>query len=152
MHRHPEPATILIVEDDAILGQVLARVLTGERQTALHVSSASHALRMVESRWPRLVLVDTGLRDGTATTLASVVRAFSPSVSLILLMADPNDRSGFSVGADCLLTKSTTLHDLRKAIDALLAEERTKLQSDLMETSRVSDIAGSRQLATTVIR
>jgi CheY-like chemotaxis protein len=152
MHRHSEPATILIVEDDVILGQVLARVLTDERQRALHVSSTSQALRVVEDRWPRLVLVDMSLRDGTALALASAIRALSPGLPLILLTADTIGRSAFPAGVGRLLSKSITLPDLRKAIDGLLAEERTNLQSNLMETSRVPDIAGSRQLATTVNR
>jgi DNA-binding NtrC family response regulator len=150
MHRHSEPATILIVEDDATLGQVLSRVLTCERQTALHVSSADEALRLVEERWPRLVLVDTGLREGRALALASAIRALSPSLPLILLSTDPIGRLDVSAGVVHLMTKSINLPDLRKAIDKVLAEARTKSQSDLVQTTRVSDIAGSRRLATTV--
>lgn len=42
---HPfEPVTILIVEDDALLGRVLARVLTREGRMALLVRDTDHQL------------------------------------------------------------------------------------------------------------
>jgi DNA-binding response OmpR family regulator len=150
--RHCDPATILIVEDDAILGQVLARVLTGERQTALHVSCASQALRLVENRWPRLVLVDTGLRDGTALELGSRIRARDPIVPLLFLTAHSIGSSTFPAWVNRLVTKSTTLSDLRKAIEELLAGERTNSQTDPTENFQIRNIARSRQLATTANR
>ncbi len=152
MHRHSDPATILIVEDDAILGQVLARVLTGERRTALHVSGASQALRLVENRWPRLVLVDMGLRDGTALELGSLIRARDPVLPLLFLTAHSIGSSTFPDWVDRLVTKSITLSDLRKAIEGLLAGEKTSSQTDRVQRFRVPQIASSRQLATTANR
>jgi DNA-binding response OmpR family regulator len=147
--RHSDRATILIVEDDAILGQVLERVLTGEGQTALHVSGANQALRLVENRWPRLVLVDTGLRDGTALELGSRIRARDPIVPLLFLTAHSIGDSTFPTWVNRLVTKSITLTDLRKAIKGLLAGEKTNSQTDLMETFQIRNFARSRQLATT---
>jgi DNA-binding response OmpR family regulator len=150
--RHSDPATILIVEDDPILGQVLARVLTGERRTALHVSCASHALRLVENGWPRLVLVDTSLRDGTALELGSRIRARDPIVPLLFLTAHSIGNSAVPAWVNRLVTKSITLSDLRKAIEGLLAGDITKTQTDLIETFQIRNFARSRQLATTANR
>jgi two-component system, OmpR family, response regulator len=144
MRRHSDPATILIVEDDAILGQVLARVLTGERQTALHVSGASQALRLVENRWPRLVLVDTGLRNGTALELGSLIRARDPVLPLLFLTAYSIGSSTVPDWVDRLVTKSITLSDLRKAIEGLLAGAKSSFQTDRIQKFRDPNIAGSR--------
>jgi two-component system, OmpR family, response regulator len=144
---HSGPATILIVEDDAVLGQVLARVLTKERQTALHVSFASQALRLVENRWPRLVLVDTGLRDGTALELGSLIRARDPLIPLVFLTAHSIGSATFPHWVDRLVTKSITLSDLRKAIEGLLAGEKTTSQNHRVETFRVPNLAPARQFA-----
>ena len=46
------PPTILIVEDDEVLGQVLAKVLTCEGQIAVHVRTAGDALSRVQETGP----------------------------------------------------------------------------------------------------
>jgi DNA-binding response OmpR family regulator len=126
--------------------------LTGERQTALHVSGASQAIRLVENRWPQLVLVDTGLRDGTALALGSLIRARDPVLSLLFVTAYSLGSSTFPDWVDRLVTKSIGLSDLRKTIQGLLAGEKTNSQTVLGQTFRVPQIAGSRQLATTANR
>jgi DNA-binding response OmpR family regulator len=152
MHRHKDVATILIVEDDAVLGQVLARVLTRERQTALHVPNMSQALRLVKSRWPRLVLLDTGLRDGTALKVAESIRALCAGLPFIFLTAYPRHKSAFPDWVDRLVTKSIDLPDLRRTVDAVLAEGRPSLESDPVDTLFLPNVAGSRQDATNVNR
>jgi DNA-binding response OmpR family regulator len=143
MHCHSDPATILIVEDDAILGQVLARVLTHERQTALHVPSTSQALRLVKNRWPRLVLLDTGLRCGTALKLAEAIRAACAGLPLIFLTAYPLHKSAFPDWVDRLVTKSIDLPELRRTVDALLARGRASSKSEPVETLRLPNFIES---------
>jgi DNA-binding response OmpR family regulator len=121
MFQRTEPTTILIVEDDAVLGEVLARVLTQERQTALYVSNTSHALRLVMNRWPRLVLLDTSLRDGTAWKLAEAIRAAWADLPVIFLTAAPLHRSTIPEWVDRLITKSVNLDELRRTVEAALA-------------------------------
>src|SRR5580704_11750041 len=52
-----QPTTILIVEDDEILGQVLARVLSCAGRVARHVRTAGEAVELVRDGRPGLVLV-----------------------------------------------------------------------------------------------
>jgi DNA-binding NtrC family response regulator len=122
MHLESNVATILIVEDDTTLGQILARVLTGPRQWAVSVSNPKHALRLVENRWPRLVLLDVCRRDGTALDLAESIRVASPDLPLVLLTAFSQQKPAVPRWINCHVTKSINLSDLRKTIGAELAQ------------------------------
>jgi len=117
-----EPATILVVEDDAVLGQVLARVLTRDGQTALHAPDASQALHLLTRRWPRLVLLDACLRDGTAMKLAEAIRAACACIPIILLTTYPLNRSAFPTWFDGVVNKSINLPELRRTVEAALAD------------------------------
>jgi len=148
MQIRSEPATILVVEDDAVLGQVLARVLTREGQTALHAPDASHALHLLTRRWPRLVLLDACLRDGTAMKLAEAIRAASACIPIILLTAYPLNRSAFPTWFDALVTKSINLPDLRRTVEAALVDGQScprEAKSNPVETaflaSRIESLA-----------
>jgi two-component system, OmpR family, phosphate regulon response regulator PhoB len=116
------PSTILIVEDDEVLGQVLARVLTCEGRIARHVSTAGEALQQVREGVPRLVLVDAELRDGTGLKLADAIRASGARLPVILLMTHHLEKSDRPGRGEKLVTKSIDLPELRRTIDAALLE------------------------------
>jgi len=58
-----DPATILIVESDVMLGQVLSRALAREGITLVHAVNAAQALALAQRHSPRLVLLDCHMRD-----------------------------------------------------------------------------------------
>jgi two-component system, OmpR family, phosphate regulon response regulator PhoB len=116
------PPTILIVEDDEVLGQVLARVLTCEGRVARHVSTAGEALQQVREGIPQLVLVDVELRDGTGLKLADAIRDSGARLPVILLMTHHVNKSDLPGRGEKLVTKSVDLPELRRTIDAALRE------------------------------
>jgi DNA-binding response OmpR family regulator len=118
----PTPSTILIVEDDEVLGQVLGRVLTGEAQTARHVRTASEALQQIRESDARLVLIDAGLRDGTALQLAGTIRAERAGLPIILLTTERPANSSIPRSREMLVTKSIDLPELRRTVHAALRE------------------------------
>jgi DNA-binding response OmpR family regulator len=122
MRIRPELATILVVEDDAVLGQVLARVLTRDGQIALHVPNTTQALHLLRRRKPRLVLLDASLRDGAALKLAVAIRAACAWIPIILLTTYPFNRSDFPNWLDRLVTKSIDLPELRRTVEAALVD------------------------------
>jgi CheY-like chemotaxis protein len=122
MQLRSEPVTILVVEDDAVLGQVLARVLTRDGQIALHVPNTTQALHLLTQRRPRLVIIDACLRDGTALKLAEAIRAACPRIPIILLTADPPNRLAFPAWLDRHVTKSIDLPELRRTVQAALVD------------------------------
>jgi DNA-binding response OmpR family regulator len=130
------PATILIVEDDEVLGQVLARVLTGHDRVARHVRTAGEALELVQEGCVRLVLVDAGLRDGTGLKLAESLRAIRARLPVIVLSTHHLEKSDLPGRGERLVTKSIDLPELRRTIDAALLESPA---TDLEKTPSGND-------------
>lgn len=116
------PSTILIVEDDEVLGQVLARVLSCEGRIARHVSTAGEALQQVRGGIPQLVLVDVELRDGTGLKLADAIRTSGARLPVILLMTHHLEKSDRPGRGEKLVTKSIDLPELRRTIETALRE------------------------------
>ena len=96
MHSGSDPATILVVEDDAVLGEVLGRILTQEGHAVRQALTASVALDLVKDWSPRLILLDACLRDGTGLKLAEDIRTSFPGLPIILLTALSRQRIRFS--------------------------------------------------------
>jgi CheY-like chemotaxis protein len=114
--------TILIVEDDEVLGQVLARVLTAPGRLALHVRTAREALERVHEGNLRLVLVDAELREGTGLKLADAIRNAAAPLPVIVLTTHRLEKSDLPSRGERLVTKSIDLPELRRTIDAALLE------------------------------
>jgi DNA-binding response OmpR family regulator len=114
--------TILIVEDDPILCQILGRVVIGAGRRILLTGNSVEALNLLTECSVELVLLDLGLREGTGLQLAETLRERYPRLSVILLS---NHRLGSSVLRGWTarkLTKSVNLPDLRAAVSAALTE------------------------------
>jgi DNA-binding response OmpR family regulator len=114
--------SILIVEDDEVLGQVLARVLSWAGRMAVHVPSVADALEHVHKGWPRLVVVDAGLRDGTGLKLADAIRSAGARLPVIVLTTQRVGKTDRPRGGERLVTKSIDLPELRRTIAAALLE------------------------------
>jgi DNA-binding response OmpR family regulator len=123
-----QPTTILIVEDDEILGQVLARVLSCAGRVARHVRTAGEAVELVRDGRPGLVLVDAGLRDGTGLKLVDAIRETDAHLPVIVLSTHHLERSELPSHTERLVTKSIDLPELRRTIDAVLLESSANEQ------------------------
>jgi membrane fusion protein, heavy metal efflux system len=116
---------ILIVDDDATLGNVLGRVLAREGRTILRAASAAQALEMAKQHRPRLALLDLCLPDGDGLALARQLLAAKNDLPLILMTAYPlrlQEQPGLAEHFTRILTKLMNLQELRQAVDAALAE------------------------------
>jgi membrane fusion protein, heavy metal efflux system len=116
-----DPATILVVEDDAVLGQVLGQVLTRDGHVVRHALNSSQAIEVLGGRPPRLVLLDAGLRDGSGLHLAETIRTQHAGVPMILLTKSTQEVAELPAWAKTrVLTKSTDLPALRREISTAL--------------------------------
>ena len=113
-------ATILLVEDDAPTRTFLADNLTADGYELLVADCARDGLRLLETKFPDVALVDLGLPDGSGLDIVRRVRAsdgvasrIDPAVPLVVLSgrAGELDRlRGFERGCDdylCKLTRSS---------------------------------------------
>src|SRR3954469_12036387 len=69
------PATILVAEDDATTRTFLADELTADGSELLVTDCARDALRLLETKFPDLAILDVGLPDGSGLELVRRVRA-----------------------------------------------------------------------------
>jgi membrane fusion protein, heavy metal efflux system len=117
-----DPATILVVEDDAVLGEVLGRILTQDGHVVRHALDANEALELLKEWTPRLILLDACLRNGSGLRLAEELRVRFAGLPIILLTAYPASESDFpGWAAGRLLSKSINLPDLRRIVATALA-------------------------------
>jgi membrane fusion protein, heavy metal efflux system len=118
-------ATILLVDDDEVLSQVLRRVLTRDGYRVVEAGSVAQALDLTREDKPQLGLLDLSLPDGDGMGLAMKLRAQGVDCPLILVTAYPlrlRDRPELRGSFTRILTKPLNLQDLRQAIDAALTE------------------------------
>ena len=109
--------TLLVVEDDEATRTFLADNLTADGFDLLVADCAREGLRMIEQKFPDLVLVDVNLPDHSGLELISRVRgadlaagrteAATPMVVLSGRAAELDLLRGFERGADDYVVKPT---------------------------------------------
>ena len=125
-----EAATILLVEDDDATRTFLADNLTADGHEVLVADCARDALRLLETKFPDLVLLEVALPDGSgldvlrrmreADGLASRVNPATPAIVLSRLDGELDRVRAFEAGADDHVSKPFSLIELRLRIVALL--------------------------------
>jgi two-component system response regulator MprA len=117
-----EPS-LLIVEDDAPLRDVLARSLRAEGFRVRALASARELLQRALAGPPDALIIDIGLPDGDGRDLCQALRARGVHAPVLFLTARDalTDRlSGFTAGGDDYLTKPFELEELVARVQALL--------------------------------
>jgi DNA-binding response OmpR family regulator len=133
------PATILVAEDDATTRTFLADELTADGYELIVADCARDALRLLETKFPDLAILDVGLPDGSGLEIVRRVRAadglasrMDPDTPLLLLSgrsAEVDRLRGFERGADDYVAKPFSYPELRSRVAALLrrADGRRRL-------------------------
>src|SRR4051812_23426884 len=127
---HDTPATILVAEDDATTRTFLADELTADGYELLVADCAKDALRLLETKFPDLAIIDVGLPDASGLEIVRRVRdadgtasRIDPATPLLL----PSGRCGevdrvrgFDRGADDFVAKPFSYPQLRGRVRAVL--------------------------------
>ncbi|MCA1719823.1 MAG: response regulator transcription factor [Actinobacteria bacterium] len=114
--------TLLVVEDDSGLRDVLCRGLRSHGFTVRSASDGRAALRMTDPE-PDAVVLDVGLPDGDGRDVCAALRArgvLSPVLFLTARTGVTDRLSGFAAGGDDYLAKPFHLAELVARIEALL--------------------------------
>ncbi len=136
--------TILVVDDDEVLGQVLARVLTREGRTVLRASNAAQALQLADQQPPQLALVDLCLPDIDGVELAKSLRSRHADVPLILMTAYPLRLRDHPEKADHftrILTKPLNVQELRQAVDIALEQTPAPIPGPAMPSTEETTLS-----------
>src|SRR3954451_25463281 len=92
-----ETATLLLVEDDPLIGTFLADNLTADGYELAVASTLEEALRELEFKRPDLAIIDLKLPDGSGLELVRRVRAadgagrLDPALPLLMLSGSGSD-------------------------------------------------------------
>jgi two-component system, OmpR family, response regulator len=123
----PAPARLLVVDDEAMILELLSGTLRFAGFEVVSAASGAEALRAVASSPPDLVLLDVMLPDGDGFEVAGRIRSAGPDVPVIFLTARDAvaDRvSGFHAGADDYVTKPFSLEEVLGRVRAVLRRTR----------------------------
>ena len=113
-------ATVLLVEDERKLRELVRSYLERAGFTALSTGSGAEAITLAASAAPDLVVLDLGLPDVPGETVAREVRAGGP-VPIVMLTAKAaeEDRiAGLELGADDYVTKPFSPRELVLRVQA----------------------------------
>ena len=128
--QYDDNATILVVEDDDATRTFLADNLTADGFELLVADCAKDGIRLMETKYPDLALIDVGLPDGSGLDLVRRVRdadglasRVDPRTPLLLLSGRDSELDrirGFERGADDYVCKPFSYPELRGRVAALL--------------------------------
>jgi DNA-binding response OmpR family regulator len=113
----PAPTTILIVEDDPLIAEVLTSLLEAAGHRVEAAGDGASGLDRILAGGIDLVLLDLMLPEIDGLELCRRVRAresadYVPIIMLTALASDAQRHAGFAAGADDYLTKPCTLEEL----------------------------------------
>jgi len=132
-------ATILLVEDDQSLGQLLAEELEMDGYTMLRAGTVSEAQQQLRGQRPSLIVSDLRLPDGDGLQVLSFQQAEHPGIPFIVITAFGTvDQAvdALKAGADDFLTKPLSTDHLRLKIKRLLAQADINRQLAEMQASQ----------------
>jgi len=116
-------ASVLLIEDDAGLAELLERVLTGERYDVTVAGDGQRGLHLALTRRFDVLVVDRGLPAIEGLDLVARLRASGIETPVLVLSArgTTQDRvDGLDAGAEDYLTKPFELAELLARLRALL--------------------------------
>lgn len=122
-------ATILIIEDDAVMRQSLGRLLSLAGFEVLSAGSGREGTALFESRRCDLVLLDVHLPDGNGLDILKHMREADEDLLVIMVTAFPAVQAAVAAmkaGAYDYIVKPFDSEELKYAIDRALATRELK--------------------------
>jgi DNA-binding response OmpR family regulator len=142
-------ATVLVVDDEPIVRDVVVRYLRRDGHTTLEAADGIDARRMIEADEPNLVVLDVMLPGTDGLTLCRWIRERS-DIPVILLTArgDEADRIvGLELGADDYVTKPFSPRELAARVRTVLRRsERGAAHAEPLSFGAITLDAGTRDV------
>lgn len=134
--------TVLLIEDDAMLARSMTRLLMAEGYSVEHAASGPAAVEKVMERSFDVVMSDLNLPGASGVDVLNVVRAYDPSVPLVLMTGMPTVETAIeavSLGVLEYMVKPATREQLVRVLGRAKAtremeERKAFVQRQTMET------------------
>jgi DNA-binding response OmpR family regulator len=118
---HPDQGTVVVVEDDAHIADLVAMYLRRDGFRVLQAADGSSGLALAERERPRLVVLDVGL-PGTVDGL-EVCRRLNGRYPVLMLTARGSETDrvvGLELGADDYMSKPFSPREMVARVHAIL--------------------------------
>ncbi|MGB5277062.1 MAG: response regulator [Gammaproteobacteria bacterium] len=126
---------LLLVEDDPALARGLQRALQNEGFVVNHVNRGQHALRVVKTETPDIIILDLGLPDMDGLEVLKQIRKKHVTLPVLLLTARDTmeDKvAGLDTGADDYLAKPFDMPELLARLRVLERRLGTAHANDIV--------------------
>jgi two-component system, OmpR family, response regulator len=126
--------SVIIVEDDGPLRDVLTRSLRAEGFLATAVATGGEVLRRALEQPPEALVIDIGLPDADGRDVCQALRTQGLDAPVLFLTARDalTDRlSGFSAGGDDYVTKPFDIDEVVARLQALLKRAAVQPSSEI---------------------
>ena len=125
--------TIVVVEDDIDILEVLTVYIESTGYTLYTASTFAEGKQLIEHYLPDVIIIDVNLPDGNGFDLAEFARAHSNAIMMFLTADDAIEYKlkGFDIGADDYITKPFIPKELIARIQAQL--KRHKRQENVLQ-------------------
>lgn len=132
------PATVLVVEDEPAIQELIAYNLRQAGHHPLRADNAEQAQALVRDALPDLVLLDWMLPGASGVDLARRLRSEDRTrdIPIIMLTARTEERDkviGLETGADDYITKPFSPRELLARIKAVLRRRAPQMTDDAVE-------------------
>jgi two-component system phosphate regulon response regulator PhoB len=136
-------ATILVVEDEPAIQELISYGLRQAGHVTLCAGDAEQAMTIVNDVLPDLVLLDWMLPGMSGIEFAKLLRRIARTKNIPIIMltarAEESDKvSGLEIGADDYITKPFSPRELIARIKAVLRRRLPEAADDVVEISGLS--------------
>ena len=131
-------ATILVVEDEPAIQELISYSLRQAKHTVSSTKNAEEAMKIINDTLPDLVLLDWMLPGMSGADFARMLRRATRTKDIPIIMltarADESDKvTGLESGADDYITKPFSPRELLARIKAVLRRRAPEAADDVVE-------------------
>jgi len=132
------PATILVIEDEPAIQELIAVNLAFAGYTVLRAMDGNQAQALINAELPDLILLDWMLPGASGLSVARQLRADArtrlvPIIMLTAKGAEEDKVQGLEAGADDYVTKPFSPKELLARIKAVLRRRAPQLTDDVID-------------------
>ena len=129
---------LLLLEDDAILGDLIYNSLIDKNYEVIHAEDGDQALEFVESEKFDLFILDINVPGISGLDLLKEIRGYSITTPAIMITAYQDTshlKKGFDIGCDDYIKKPFDLEELHQRIKNLAKRFSIESESNTLQLS-----------------